>query len=176
MDTSPKKNISKNIIIIILSLVIVALITMIIILYLQSDDNTKPGFNQNGTTELYPADTEEIPIDTAYGKLYFPKQWDDNLIIKNKTDNGIEVIEFWTAIKGKDHIHIFDIVFGGDGSQYGIINTGDGNKVSVSIVSYDFNPDATWTTDEKNIVYMMSEDINYLLLKLNSIEGFEISN
>lgn len=106
---------------------------------------------------------DSIEIVTKYGTLLYPKEWESNLRIEI-IDKEEYKVEFYGAVKGKEELHIFDLNFNGpDGYNLGTLKTDSGEDVQLNIVSYDFDFDDTWTEDEKNVIYAMSEDINYII-------------
>lgn len=166
--------VKKNIIIvvgIILICIIIALVAKLSTNTDKEENNTQT--NLNKSSGLYSEDTEDIGISTSYGKLYYPKEWDKNLKTKNLKENGKETVQFWAKIEGKEKVHLFDVIFGGSDKQIGTIELDNGNKVSVSVVSYEVKVDKSWTDREKDIVYTMSEGINYTLDKLDKLKGFK---
>ena len=76
------------------------------------------------------------------------------------------------TLEGKEEIHLFDIVFGGEGDLVGVIEIGEGEEISVCVESYGYELDETWTSGEKKILEAIDHDINYLLENLTSLEGF----
>lgn len=164
------ENRKKNILIGIL-LVIILVLVIVIVKQMNQDNNGVTAKSE--VTELYPKDTEAMEIKTSYCNLYFPQKWEKNLEIKNEKENGNSVVQFWAKIDKKDPVHIFDIVFGGEEYTVGTITDKNGKKINVNVKSYENDLDDKWTDEEKNTIYAIGEDINYLLLELEKVEGFE---
>lgn len=164
----------KNILI---GILFVIIIVLIIILVKEMSQDNKDGLvikNEiSSNNELYPKDTKAMEIKTSYCNLCFPKKWEENLKIKNKEKDGNNSVEFWAKVDKKESVHIFDIMFGGEGYTVGTITDKNGKKIDINVKSYEPDLDDTWTDEEKNTIYAIGEDINYLLLELEKVEGFE---
>lgn len=164
----------KNILIGILFAIILVLVIMLV---RETGQDNKDGIVAKSEitsgNELYPEDTEAMEIKTSYCNLYFPQKWEENLEIKNEKENGNSVVQFWAKIDKKDPVHIFDIIFGGEEYTVGTITDKNGKKINVNVKSYENDLDDKWTDEEKNTIYAIGEDINYLLLELEKVEGFE---
>lgn len=118
---------------------------------------------------------EEMVIDTPYCKLYYPKKWEDSLKVNKKTDEPYTV-EFYATIEKSD-FHLFDFIFNGtDGVLIGELTTDDGSAVKVNVNSYELEIDKL-SEDEISNLYLMQEDINYILQKLIAEDNFqEVTN
>ena len=161
----------KNILIVILLAIILVLIIVIVKGTYESKSVVK---NKVSTTnELYSEDTKAMEIKTSYCNLYFPKKWEKNLNIKKLEKDNNSSVQFWAKIDKKEPVHIFDIIFDGDGYTIGTIKDKNGKKININVKSYETNLDNTWTKKEKNTIYSIGEDINYLLLQLEKVDGFE---
>lgn len=89
-----------------------------------------------------------------------------------QVEGDVYTIQFFATIEGKEDAHIFDIVLGGEeGYTLGYLKAED-DQISVNVVSYDFELGEDWTDEEKNTVYTMSEDVNYIIGMLQKEEGF----
>lgn len=115
--------------------------------------------------------TKYMEVECQYGKLYYPKNWEEKVrVYENNSD--ICMVEFYGTVEGKEEVQLFNIVFGGVyGSKVGELEI-DGNILDVSVMLFDPIFDETWTEDEKNMIYSMQEDMNYILLELPKIKGY----
>lgn len=115
---------------------------------------------------------EGFAIETAYGNLYYPTKW-QNQVRVHPVEGDVYTVQFFGVIEGKAEQHLFDIVFGGtDGFTVGNLTIGD-TTVSVNLVFADIALDASWNEEESNTIYAMQEDANYLLGMLEKEVNFE---
>ena len=129
----------------------------------------------DGYDNLYNDDVKSFGIDTSYGKLLFPQKWESYMYINKIEENDFEKIEFWASTETQNDVHIFDICFGGDGYKVGIIQVDDDTSLSVNVISYDIEVSDECTDEEEAILFSISEDINYVLINLNLLDGFTAS-
>lgn len=123
--------------------------------------------------DLYPTDMESFYVNTSYGTLEFPEKWEKYIVSEIITEGDTEVVQYWVEIGDYDKVHIFDIVFAGEGYYVGSIIKDNGQKIDVRVVSYDVELGDDWLDEDVNTVYAIVEDLNFLLVKLNNIQGFE---
>ena len=88
--------------------------------------------------ELYIEDTEGFDIKTSYGMIQFPVAWTETVKTETVIEDKIETVQFWVTLEGKEEIHLFDIVFGGEGDLVGVIETDEGEEISVCVESYGY--------------------------------------
>lgn len=145
-----------------------------------TDGNNGTSINTDDTTDVddtdnavFADDGESFTIKTSYGDLYFPKMWEENIKTKVRKKDGIETVEFSVKIKGKKEIHVFDVVFGGDNYELGCIKISEDEKIAVSVTSYTYELNKSWTDDEKLKLAAIEYDINYVIDNLDKIKGFE---
>lgn len=161
--------------------VILIFVIILTVFFINGPENEKYsknlGSNQDSNiiTELYPEDMESIDIKTPYCNLLYPKKWKSNLKTELKQYKKRYVVRFLAKIEGKKDIPIFDIVFGGEGDSIGIIKSTDGKKVNISVKFYEFEGNDTLNEGDKETIYMMCEDINYIIYKLEKVDGFEVA-
>lgn len=115
---------------------------------------------------------DSFAIETPIVNLYYPKQWKEQINIK-QIDEELDIVQFWATIEGKEDVQIFDIVFGGEeGYCLGNIDVGNSEKVSIYVHSYELELGESWTEKEKEMIYRMAEDVNYLIGMLQKESGF----
>ena len=113
-------------------------------------------------------------IETSMVDLYYPKKWEDKVRIE-KVSGDIQMVQFFATLEGKPEVHFFDICFGGeDGYTLGYLNPDKSNPIEAKIISYDFEFGEEWTEEEKNDIYSMQYDINYILGMLLKTADFEV--
>lgn len=99
--------------------------------------------------------------------LYYPSQWVEYVEIQSKAD-GV----FFSANIGEMKVQLFDIYFAGDnGTYYDTIQSKNGKEVAVRVKMYPIVPDDSWTEENKNLLFGMQEDLNYLCQKLPVVEN-----
>jgi len=159
-------------IVIVLSVIFIVLILILVVLGIKDKKKDSEG-NNLVQSELYSEDTKALTIKTSYCELNYPATWEEILHTETISEEGNEVVQFWAELKGKERVHLFDVIFGDDGYEVGTLETKEGDIVTINVLSHDFTPDDTWTEEEKDSIYVMLEDINFLLMKLEEVEGFQ---
>lgn len=161
-------------IIILASVILIALIGSLMIAGgKKNNDNTEEKNSMN--IDLYSEDTKAFKIETSYCNLYYPEEWKALIHTQIVSENDSEAVQFWAEFEGKEKIHLFDIIFGGDAYTVGTLKMKTGEIISVNVLSHDIELDDTWTEAEKEKVYIMMEDINYILYKLESVDGYQVN-
>lgn len=118
-------------------------------------------------TQDMTATPEDIVIKTAYCDLHYPLMWEDRFSFEI-SENTPYTVKCYATIDKHKPIGFFDVVFGGsEGASVGSVN-----NVSVSIVINDITYDKTWTDSEISAVNAMLDDIDYLVTKLSSVDGY----
>ena len=123
----------------------------------------------NGKWEM---DDENIIIKTPIGKLYYPEMWQETLDVTVKEGKDSYSVKYSeTNGKYKAELFTIDIGNGSAGDLLGYYNDG-GKKVGVYLSMAEIDEDKlTGLNTEK--VYVMQEDVNYLLENLFGLRGFE---
>lgn len=166
-----KRNKMKNILIVVFVLVIgVSVILTIKDRFNKTNINTEAK-SDDIKTELYPDDIKDYAIQTTYGDLMFPEEWSQYVQTEVVKTDASETVQFWFQTEGKEKVHIFDIIFGGEGYLLGSIKLNE-IEINVSIESYSYELDDSWTESEKNTIKCVEHDINYLLKNLEKLDGF----
>lgn len=106
-------------------------------------------------------------IECPEVNLYYPEKWKNQMRVE-QVEGDIHTVQFFGTVKGKNEVHIFDIVFG---ETEGIL-LGTLNEKEIYLVYADPVLDESWTEDEKNEIYAMQEDANYIIGMLEKEEGF----
>lgn len=106
---------------------------------------------------------EEIEIDTAYGTLYYPKQWEAFVKTEQKEDNDTIVVSFIATIQDTSY-PLFEVTIGGtEGSAAGELTDAEGIRRTVYMRVFELEEDSSLTEGEQNRLYAMQEDLNYLI-------------
>lgn len=176
--TQQKKKDSKNFIIVLLSIICVVLIVMVIVLLLnnlrdKSDEGKSAELVENSGESEVIEEEEGFAIKTPYCTLYYPVKW-ENQVNTEIQEGEVITVQFHGQVEGKETLHLFDISFGSDeGDTIGTIDAEDGTKISVNVVLHELLLDESWTDEEKNEIYTMQEDINYIIDRLEQEEDFD---
>ncbi len=122
------------------------------------------------------AETEEAPmlqateesaaiiIDTPYIPLTYPIKWIDYLELEESSSGEMYQVDFFGQVVNKEAQHLFTIQFGAESDlTIGVVYNEAEGIIPVNVIVGTYFPDNTWTEDEKNIIYAMREDLNYLI-------------
>lgn len=117
----------------------------------------------SGKNEAIVPSEEKSEIETAFGTIHFPGEWEEYLY--TEIEEGEEyIVKFFAKIPGKGNIALFDICFGKKSeSSFGEVIGIDGKKAWVNVIIHDFIPGNDWSSDESNIVYGMQEAFNDII-------------
>lgn len=131
-----------------------------------SGDNETPEDIENGsgtTDQPALAHEEDIVIETAYGNLYFPKQWEEYLQIDQISDvDSVEVV--FSGKVNETVVPLFSIVIGGDtGNIAGVLTGADGTQRNIYVKIEENIENASLSQVEQKRFYAMQEDLNYLI-------------
>ena len=141
--------------------------------YLNKDKDTDMPSGNNQVNPYYDERLDDaIEVETNYCKLYYPSEYKNELVVKYSENYGY-IVEFYGSLEGKDEVHLFDICFNSDdGDLLGYFeNTGD-QVVNVSVSIFDLEFDDSWTEEEKNIIYGMQEERNFVVDSLSLDENY----
>lgn len=117
---------------------------------------------------------EVMGIETSYATLYYPEKWFENLRTEI-IDEGTYMVKFYGRVAGKEEQHLFDIIFGeSEGYTFGHLQVEEEN-IPVSVVSYNYELGEEWKEEETNIIYGMTEDVNYIIDKMEELTNFTIN-
>lgn len=118
--------------------------------------------NTSGTVDEIQI-AEEIEIDTPYGTLYFPNQWEEFVTAEQKEDDDTVVVTFTATVQDTTY-PLFEVTIGGtDGVKAGELTDAKGTKRTVYMQVYELEEDPNLTDSEQNRLYAMQEDLNYLI-------------
>ena len=111
--------------------------------------------------------------ETPYGNLCYPDAHQQNLVVTINQDNGYR-IEFCFLRENGETIALFDVCFGenADGMPVGQYVGADGVAVPVYLVSYSVDEECFQNDGERNLYYIMAEDVNFLFDKYGEMYPF----
>lgn len=161
-----------------LSGILVVLLLIVVVLMMKGktdaekvDANVDEEKEVISTVEEMIAAEEPFTIETKFCNLHYPEKWENQVSTEIKEDS-VYSVQFFAELEGKDPVHIFDIVFGGEeGALTGYFSE-DGKEIPVYIVGMEINVEG-WTDEELNVLYMMQEDVNYIIGMLQKEAGFK---
>lgn len=122
------------------------------------EDAQKNTQNSSSTVEA-----EDILIQTSYGTLHYPGNWQEYVTIRQEQSGSAVFVTFETEINGAMY-ELFRISIGqDDGSVVGSITDDSGTQRNVYL-NVDEAPDESSVGDgEMSRYYAMQEDLNYLI-------------
>lgn len=116
-----------------------------------------------------PVQTEDVPyvtVSTPYGDLYFQDQWEDYMETEqNVTDDAVEV-SFYAQINDMNYTLFYVTIGPGEGTCVGELTGPDGVKREVFVRSNEMEEVPELSESERNRLYAMQEDINYIIENL----------
>ena len=118
-----------------------------------------------GSVESAPTveELEESKIETAYGTLYYPKQWEE-YVTTEQQENGDTIVVSFVATLHNTSYRLFEVTIGGtEGAAAGELTDNGGTKRTVYMQVYELEGDSELTATEQNRLYAMQEDLNYLI-------------
>lgn len=159
----------KNILICIILILLALIVTLGLSLASKSEANDSVKYVNNITKENI--EIKAFEIETDYGKLYYPKNWKENVKVEFSNEFGNKV-EFYGLVKDDKTKHIFDICFNSDdGLLLGYLEIEDQIiNISVDVMELEF--DDSWTQEEMDKIYSMQEEMNFVIDALNINDNY----
>lgn len=128
-----------------------------------ASNSTETVNKEEATSSAADAESEEILIETKYGTLYYPGQWEDYVSIAQNEEDDKIVVSF-TATVGDTSYPLFEVTIGGnEGTSVGEITDSEGTKRTVYMHADELNEDPNLTEIEQKRLYAMQEDLNYVI-------------
>jgi hypothetical protein len=182
------KNQKKNVITlrtILLGAAALALVIVLVVLGLEiagngSDDPVQPS---GGTQQTSPSDTtlpggdnvpettlpeitqpDDILIQTPYGELSFPGEWEKYLKVE-QSGEPLQV-RFAALLENGGQQELFTLTFGTVDSTTAGMLPYDGGEVALNVSVAEIIPGDDWTAADETIVWAMQEELNHILASL----------
>lgn len=110
---------------------------------------------------------KDIAIETSVGTLRFPPQWADTLVTEEIEGDGETIIVFRAKVADVSY-DLFYVVVADNGAANAIGTITGPDKVvrNVYIDCADIDGQNGLNDEDRNTLYVMQEDVNYLLQNL----------
>ena len=107
-----------------------------------------------------PAAKEALEINTPYGTLYYPGEWEPFLQV-TQTDGQVYTVTFNAVFDDGKTQELFSVLFGCDAKDaFGLLRTENGETVTVRFDAIVFEPDDSWDDRDINVIFTMQEALN----------------
>ena len=149
-------------------LVIIVLIIGVAIGYLIQDSGKQSQKEEKQSEIVENADvkddqSEELVIQTEYGDLYYPGQWEENLKIEQTMDNDSLQVSFSAHLGDKDYL-MFQVTIGSsEDTEVGELTDSSGTKRTVYMKLTELESMEQLSETEQHQLYAMQEDLNYVI-------------
>ncbi len=113
-------------------------------------------------------------IETPFMTLEYPMRWEGKIQTRwiGNDQNGRMV--FSTKLDRQEVVELFKIHFNEDAQiPVGVLNTEEKKDVYIGFSFAEISFDESWTEDEKNELYAMQEDVNFIIQQLSKDERFK---
>ena len=129
----------------------------------QQEDTATGSKVSSAENALSGNEVQECRIETAYGTLYYPKQWEEYVTIDQQQNSNTIVVSFVATLHNTSY-RLFEVTIGGtEGAPAGQLTDATGVKRTVYMQVYELDEDPALTAPEQNRLYAMQEDLNYLI-------------
>lgn len=132
-----------------------------------ADKATLPSGGADASDATLPDMTqpEDLVIETPYGVLPFPGEWEPFLSVE-QTGDPLQV-RFSALLENGTVQPLFTITFGAlDETTAGMLERADGSRVAVNVSVAQIVPGKDWTDSDEAIVWAMQEELNHILAAL----------
>ena len=161
-----------------LVIALVALLLVLVVLVIVLNQVLLQYNKQNQDDGVYqPSDTAStatkgetmdycVAVNTVYGVLYYQDQWIDYMVVQQEQSATVLTVIFQAEMDGKMY-SLFTLTIGSQtGSVVGRITDADGTQRGVVAVMSDLGDISHLTENERNRLYAMQEDINFVIANL----------
>jgi len=110
-----------------------------------------------------PVDPNVIVVSTAYGNLFYQEQWSEYMKTEQTQDGETLTVTFLAEFNGIGY-PLFSIVIGSDEEEpMAQITDANGTVRNAYVLVEELEEHPELTEDEKNCLYAMQEEINYVV-------------
>lgn len=139
----------------------------------KEDETVKPPSTEAApvvqTEAQQPVQTEDVPyvtVSTPYGNLYFQDQWENMMKTEQKETGDSVEVSFCAEINDMTYTLFYVTIGPGEGTCVGELTGPDGVKREVFVRSNEMEDAPELSESERNRLYAMQEDINYIIENL----------
>ena len=127
---------------------------------LEITEDTIPESTAAAETEPQP-----VPVETPYGTLYYQPQWEGILLTEQTMTDDVLCVTFLTRMEEQE-FRLFRIMIGVPEANAGTICDEEGNRRNVQVSMEELGDLSALTDDQKNVLYALQEEINFVIDKL----------
>lgn len=164
-----KKRKKKGQVGLIFLLIIIVLIIGIAIGYLIQDSGKQSLKEEKTSSEVVESadvkedQSEEMVIQTEYGDLYYPEQWEEYLKTEQTMDNDSLKVSF-SAHLGDKNYPMFQVTIGdSEDTEVGELTDSSGTKRTVHMKVTELEGLEELSETDQHQLYAMQEELNYVI-------------
>lgn len=149
-------------------LAIIALIIGVAIGYLIQDSGKQSQKEEKQSevmenTDVKDEQSEELVIQTEYGDLYYPGQWEKNLKTEQTMNNDSLQVSFSAHLEDKDYLMFRVTIGSSEDTEVGELTDSSGTKRTVYMKVTELKSMEELSETEQHQLYAMQEDLNYVI-------------
>lgn len=113
-------------------------------------------------------------LETPCGSFDFASTWGDSLRFEDRSDDT-RFIAVAYGTSGDKEAELFTIYMGQGGTEgylLGTLPNRDGTPTEIRFTVARFDPDDTWSQEDRNAIYAMQEGINDFVSQVQNSDGF----
>lgn len=132
-----------------------------------TQDTLPPEIQIEQQTEA--AETEDLPyvtVATPYGNLYFQDQWEELMQTEQTQEGESIVVTFFCQVNDIPYTLFYLSIGPGAGTPVGVLTDDQGIQREVFAGMEELEDIPELSDSEKNRLYAMQEDINYIIENL----------
>ena len=163
-----KKRKKKGQAVLIVLLVVIVLIIGAALGYLirDSEKSSKNEEKQNEVVEnmdIKENQPDELMIQTEYGDLYYPAQWEEYLKTEQTMNNNSLQVSFSAYLEDKNY-PMFQVTIGdSEDTEVGELTDSSGTKRAVHVKVTELEGLEELSETEQHQIYAMQEELNYVI-------------
>lgn len=131
--------------------------------------DTDPNGGQPGESVAATEETvaDSMKVNTKYGALYYPDQWLEFVSISQSTSDDVLTVTFQAMVQDKVYT-LFELTIDQErGTEVGKLIDSSGKSYSVYLRLAELELDESLSEIEKDRLYAMQEDVNFVIDHLN---------
>lgn len=170
MNCLKKHSSNTKLIILLLGVLAIILVTSFVVTLVKDDDGGR-------TTQTAETEDGTVVFATPVGEFNYPQERAQYAKIKEKT-NGTSYSGTLYGEVGKKEFKLFSIYINeqvADSFLLGTVTDDSGQIYSINVEIEDLETDDSWKyTDDKDkdLIYAMQEDVNYIVEQIGALSGF----